>query len=266
MIFTYDGHRIYYSDEGKGEVLLFISGLAGSGLNWIYQRQHFSKRMRVICIDLPGHGRSEGRSIPFVEFPRVVERLLSHLRLRSCIACGLTMGARVAMGVAAQFPGRIVALIMVNAFLSLEPADKAARLNLYDELQHGEEGLKTWGLRLLAHMAIPEGSVIHRGFMRSLNTIDALHLRALLVESIELDQREEARRVGCPTLLVRGGQDDLVPLYCIQELHELIDQSTVEILQHCGHLPYLEAPDHFNDLIQKFVEVDALPLQKSRMG
>ena len=95
--------------------------------------------------------------------------------------------------------------------------------------------------------------------MRSLHTIDALHLRALLVESIELDQREEARRVGCPTLLVRGGQDDLVPLYCIQELHELIDQSTIEILQHCGHLPYLEAPDRFNDAIQKFVDVEALP-------
>ncbi|CAN7444260.1 alpha/beta fold hydrolase [Polaromonas sp. LjRoot131] len=72
MFFVYKGHQIHYSDHGEGYALLFIHGLGGSALNWTYQRQYFTRNNRVICIDLPGHGKSDGKSIPFVEFAKVL--------------------------------------------------------------------------------------------------------------------------------------------------------------------------------------------------
>ncbi|WP_431049066.1 alpha/beta fold hydrolase [Roseateles sp. L2-2] len=263
MFFQHDGHRIHFTDdgpgggagegEGEGDALLFLHGLGGNALNWTYQRQHFASRRRVICLDLPGHGKSEGKSIPFLDFGDVVEGLIDHLGIDRLAVCGLSKGARVGLQLAARSPDRVSAAIAVNAFLHLSPADEAARFALYDLLLRGDEGKAIWATRLLTQMAVPEDSRIHRGFMRSLETLDGAFIRALFQQIMDADQRPEVTGVRSPTLLLRGGKDGLVPAYCHDELQSLIPDCASVVLEDCGHLPYLESPERFNLALENFL-------------
>ena len=55
------GKRVHYQDTGGGseEALVLVHGWAADSRVWEAQLKSFSKRARVIAIDLPAHGKSE---------------------------------------------------------------------------------------------------------------------------------------------------------------------------------------------------------------
>lgn len=253
MYYTHEGNRYHFTDEGEGRTLVFLHGLGGNLHNWTYQRQHFSSSRRVICIDLPGHGKSEGKLIPFGDFARIVFEVLSHLGVSRFDVCGLAKGARVGIQLAADYPDHVDSLVIVNTCLSLCPSDKAERIELYDRLLLGHEGAVSWATQLLEQMAIPAGCRIHRGFMRSLEAMDGAHVRARFAEVLEYDQSDVSGRIKAATLLVRGAKDRLVRDRCHAELLALIPGAQEVVLDECGHLPYLEKPADFNAAVESFL-------------
>src|SRR6195952_491656 len=52
------GDRVAYRDEGSGEVLLLIHGMAGSSDAWRELIPRLAKNYRVVAPDLLGHGQS----------------------------------------------------------------------------------------------------------------------------------------------------------------------------------------------------------------
>jgi sigma-B regulation protein RsbQ len=166
--------------------------------------------------------------------------------------CGLSKGARVALGVANHAPSLVGKLIVVNAFVNLTLSDKVARIALYDLLGR-DDGGRMWAESLLREMGITNESAIARGLIRSLTQIDPHHIRSLFGELIEYDQRGELSSIQCPTLIVRGSHDNFVPEYCALELHRLIAGSELVCLNGCGHLPYLEDPALFNRIVEQFI-------------
>lgn len=253
MNYTHNGQSYHFTDEGAGETLVFLHGLGGNLLNWTYQRQHFARTHRVICIDLPGHGKSQGKDVPFADFSDVVNAILGYVGVDRYTVCGLAKGARVALRLAATTPSRVQRLVVVNTCLRLCPGERAKRLELYDELLMGPSGVHSWATQLLGLMSIPDESRIHRGFMRALESTDPVWLRERFLEILDLDQDEDASLVRCPTLLIRGGKDHLVRARCHEELHALIPEARTLSLPECGHLPYLEAPETFNAALDDFL-------------
>jgi pimeloyl-ACP methyl ester carboxylesterase len=89
MEFRHDGVTIHYATAGTGSPILFLHGLGGRLENWSQQMATFSRTHQAIAIDLPGHGRSEGREIDFLDYWQSIEGLLDHLGLESATLCGL---------------------------------------------------------------------------------------------------------------------------------------------------------------------------------
>ncbi|UPG85594.1 alpha/beta hydrolase [Luteibacter aegosomatis] len=253
MYFRYKEHQIHFTDDGQGDALVFLHGLGGNARNWTYQRQYFVSHRRVVCLDLPGHGKSESKNIEFSAFVDVVIALIDHLGIDKVAICGLSKGARIGLGVAARARDRVSALIVVNTCLCLSPSDQAARTMLYDELLLGRVGMQSWARQLLAQMAIDQGTTIHKGFLRSLDSLDGPYIRALFQQIQDYDQRSEVATITSPTLLIHGENDQIVPSYCHGELQQLIPYAVHQVFKQCGHLPYLEAPERFNEAVQSFL-------------
>lgn len=252
MFFRHDDTAIHYVTAGSGAPLLFLHGLGGRVENWVHQMAAFSETHRVIAIDLPGHGRSEGRDIGFRDYWRFIEALLDHLGLADATLCGLSKGSRAGLMLAARRPERVARMIVVNAFAHLSPEDAARRRALYDLLLLGDGGAR-WAEGLLDAMGVRDHPAIVAGFRRSLQGIDPAHIRARFGEMIDYDQRPELRDIRCPTLIVRGDRDDFVPAYCAEDIHAAIPGSEVRILPGAGHLPYLEQPAAFNAILADFL-------------
>jgi sigma-B regulation protein RsbQ len=215
--FRHDGRTLRYTLEGAGQALLFVHGLGGRAENWLLQRAVFAPVRRVIAIDLPGHGRSEGRDVSFDRYWEAIYALCDHLHIERIAICGLSLGARAALMLAARHPELVERIVVVNAFVHLKPADQQERLDLYDLLLKPDED-RAWAVQLLHAMGVARYSAIVQGFLQSLNSIDPQHIRARFREVVAFDQRAELADVRCPVLLVRGERDAFVPDYCAAEL------------------------------------------------
>ena len=61
-------------------------------------------------------------------------------------------------------------------------------------------------------------------------------------------------RIACPTLVVQGTEDFLVPLGDAWEYEKRIPNATTLILEDTGHVPMLERPRTFNDALMEFLD------------
>ncbi len=252
MIYDHDTGPIHYVTAGEGPPLVFLHGLGGQLENWTHQIAGFAKTHRVIAPDLPGHGRSGGEEIGFLDHWRSLEALLDHLGLARVVLCGLSKGARVALMLATRRPERVAGIIAVNAWVHLDDDDRALRCALYDLLQT-PDGVRAWAEKLLEMMGVASIPAISRGFHRSIDRIDGARLRSRFYEMANYDQRGELQQVASPILVLRGAQDAFVPAYCADDLCRLLPHARTATLAHCGHLPYLEDPAGFRAAIEPFL-------------
>jgi pimeloyl-ACP methyl ester carboxylesterase len=108
----YEGHRIEYDSFGEGErVLVLVHGLLMNRRMFEPLAMELAERgNRVICVDLLGHGRSDRpedlRLYSMPLFARQVAALLDHLGQRSAVVGGTSLGANVALELAARNPDR----------------------------------------------------------------------------------------------------------------------------------------------------------------
>jgi pimeloyl-ACP methyl ester carboxylesterase len=70
---------------------------------------------------------------------------------------------------------------------------------------------------------------------------------------LSYDFRDRLTDVSCPTLLVWGTDDNLVPVADADEFERLIQNSRKIILEDTGHVPMIERPQTFNDILIEFL-------------
>jgi pimeloyl-ACP methyl ester carboxylesterase len=203
-------------------------------------------------LDLPGHGNSEGDTLSFRDYWKVVAALLEHLGINSCAVCGLSKGVRVAVDLALHRPEYVNAIIMVNSFMYLRSADREERIAIYRLLDRDDEG-KHWANVLLREMGVLRIPNIARGFNSSLKTLNRKLVQRLFFELAAVDQREELHDLNCPVIIVSGAKDHFVPAYYAQEIKDNVRHAEIKVLEDCGHLPYLEQPDKFNAIVEHFL-------------
>lgn len=79
-----NGLEMFYIENGRGEPLVLIHGLGGDHKEWIMQVPVFSRKFRVIALDLRGHGEFQkvGEDYSLLMFAKDVAGLLDKLKNR----------------------------------------------------------------------------------------------------------------------------------------------------------------------------------------
>jgi pimeloyl-ACP methyl ester carboxylesterase len=266
-----EGRWLNFIDIGSGPALLFVHGLAGSWQNWLENISSFAVDHRVIAVDLPGFGESEmpARPISISGYARTLDALCDALDVDTVSVAGNSMGGFVAAEMAIRSPARVEALCLVAAAgLSVE----GARADRTKGVRHRIENLmffyvawlatkfpalalrprvRRWMLGLVvAHPEDLPGPLIAEqvrgiakpGFDTALEALARYPIRDRLGE------------IACPTLIVWGDQDRLVPLSDAAEFEWLISDSRKLTYGDTGHAPMIEQPDRFNPDLRAFLE------------
>lgn len=63
------------------------------------------------------------------------------------------------------------------------------------------------------------------------------------------DSTSDLKKIQCPTLIITGREDIICPLELHEEMAEAIPNSTLNIIEKCGHLSTLEQPQLVNNVI-----------------
>jgi pimeloyl-ACP methyl ester carboxylesterase len=259
---------------GDGPPLLLIHGLGGVWQNWLLTIPGFMGSHRVIAPDLPGFGESEmpvGR-ISIQSYARVIDELSSVLGLESPVVVGNSMGGFIGAELALAFPTRVQKLVLVSAAglsvenLAKEPLMTVGRLMSVTATRAGAQAgilirrprLRRLFLQLVVRypekLSLPLASELVRGgsspgFVGGLDAVLTYKIRERLSE------------IEVPTLIVWGRNDILVPVSDAATFRELIgDNARAVIFEDTGHLPMLERPSRFNELLRDFIAGGQTPL------
>jgi pimeloyl-ACP methyl ester carboxylesterase len=68
-------------------------------------------------------------------------------------------------------------------------------------------------------------------------------------------QFEDAKlaSIHAPTLVLWGRQDELIPIASGEKLHDGIAGAKVVVFERCGHVPQIEKPAEFNQVLLEFL-------------
>ncbi|MFO6425319.1 2-succinyl-6-hydroxy-2,4-cyclohexadiene-1-carboxylate synthase [Motilimonas sp. KMU-193] len=123
-----------YHLSGKGIPWVFIHGLLGSGDDWQHVIAHLPAGHNWLCLDLPGHGGSRDVKVSqqagFAETAALIAACLNQLNIHLCHLVGYSLGGRIAMYFASQYPQYINTLVLESAHPGLtHSAEQTARLS-----------------------------------------------------------------------------------------------------------------------------------------
>lgn len=263
---TVDGVPANVIEIGAGPPLLFVHGLSGCWQNWLENVPHFAATHRVIAVDLPGFGASpmprEPISIP--GYARFLEGVCDALSIDAAAVVGNSMGGYVAAELAIASPQRVERLMLVSA------AGIAAEHLRRDRIMTGARVVAAIGTRAAARHAWfarrPGLRRIALSFVvRHPERLSAPLAHELMqgsgkpgflpaMEAI-LEHRisERLPQVACPTFVVWGEDDRVIPVRDAQRFGELIPDARVVVLPDTGHVAMLERPARFNALLEAFL-------------
>jgi pimeloyl-ACP methyl ester carboxylesterase len=263
-----DRRRVTYVDlgAGAGPPVVFIHGLAGCWQNWIENLPRIARARRVVALDLPGFGQSEmpRDRITITNYARTVETLCERLRLGPVVIVGNSMGGLVAADLAARVPRRVARLMLVSAaglthqHLLRRPVlvvTRIAMLAANTTVTQHELLLSRARIRhlllstIMRHPSRIELDVLLQQAPRS----GLGGFMAAIDELIGYDIRERLPEIDCPTLVVQGRNDMLVPVGDAAEYVRMIPDARKAIWDETGHAPMLERPQRFNAELLAFL-------------
>lgn len=244
--YAYTGGKAFAS---TGPCVVFVHGALNDHSVWtLLARWYAHHGARVLAVDLPGHGRSDGPPLPSVEaLADWVLALLDAAGVEAAHLVGHSMGSLVALEAAARAPARASGLVMVgtaypmkvsDALLATARDDPARAIAMVNAFSHA-------GLASKPSYPGP-GSWLRGGSSALMHRIQSdadgnLFEHDFRVCDAYAGGTEAAKRVTCGVHLVLGTRDAMTPPKAARELAGMLDAAVTHVAS--GHALMQEAPD-----------------------
>lgn len=261
---------LWVAEAGPAEAppVLLIHGLYDRWETWQPVVPALAERFRVIAFDLRGHGRSSqpAGSYALRDYADDAVRLLARLRLTEpVVAIGFSLGALVAVVLAAEQPELVRALVLEDP--PLAPPNEGTRLWLEALLVAKRAGIEA--AYELARELDPDGSPEEwqRSALWLCSTADGPIL-ALLDEGRQPEPLELLARITQPTLIV---QADLAAGGVLDD--ETAERALAQLQQGfrvrfpgCGHAIHRDCPEAFVAVVLDFLNRLERPVAGENLG
>lgn len=270
-------HRMAYWEWGARDnprVLVCVHGLSRQGRDFDHLAQRLSAHYRVICPDVVGRGHSDWLANPALyQIPTYVADMVSlvaRLDVEQVDWVGTSMGGLIGLGLA-SLPNSPVRRLVLNDVGPVIELEALKRIGSYlgqpvrfDSVEQGAaylRGISTgfgphsdadW-LALSRPMFKPDGEgrfklhydpAISAGFP-ALTPEVATASSAMLWQSYD--------RIVCPTLLLRGGDSDLLSMATAQAMTQRGPRAQLSEFAGVGHAPTLVDPEQI-EVVARFLE------------
>jgi len=249
--------NIFFTDEGKGRAIVLLHGFTESAKIWKGFSEKLSEKYRVVCIDLPGHGRSDtidGCHEMDLQAD-VIYMALKKLKIRKCLMIGHSMGGYVTLAFAARYQDMLKGIGIFHSHCFADsPEEQENRNRTIKVVNEDKLGFISQFIPQLFPLEVQDkftGEIKKLVKQASRMTKEGV-IAALEGMKVRPDRVELLMTTDLPVLFILGMKDPKAPISKLWEMITMPSHSEALILRNCGHMGYIEAPEETLKTIKGF--------------
>lgn len=248
-------HQVNYTEIGQGNPLILLHGFPMSSEIWESDFiDILSDEFTVICIDLPGFGKS-----PLLSEQFTINSIATHLidwiklkDLRKSVLIGHSLGGYIALAMVARSAEKFAGFGLLHSTALPDSAEKKQSRDKTIEFieKNGTQAFTTNFIPQLfadkKHPGIEKVKKIggHASAASVIGYTQAMRDRP--------DRRDVIRSFNNPVLFITGRQDAGIPVDSVQEQAALAKSATLHVLDSQAHMAMLETPVKTSGFIKEF--------------
>lgn len=259
---TSDGVRLHYLHSGRGPTLVFVPGWTMPAQIWMPQIRHFSRTFHVVALDPRAQGESTVAATGYESERRAqdIKELLDVLQLNRVVLIAWSLGVLESLTYVRLYgTGRLNALVLVDNSVGEEPPPSSDPTFL-ERLQRDRRATTEQFVRgMYRH---PQDEEYYQRITRSALKMPTDAAVALLRSPYPRALwRKILYSVDKPVFYVVTGRFEEQAL----NLKRNRPEAQVAVFDHAGHALFVDEPERFNRLLERFVD-DALASQTPSTG
>ncbi|MBI5082311.1 MAG: alpha/beta hydrolase [Chloroflexi bacterium] len=239
--------NIFFTDSKANTIpIILIHGAGGSHLHWPPQLRH-AKDLRVIAVDLPGHGKTGGAGCESLEeYAKAIIELMNELKIEKAIIGGHSMGGGIAQLLALDYAERVAGLVLVGTSAKLRVAQQILD-GVKNNFAATVEMIVEWSF---ASSTPPQVKQLARQRMTETDP-DVLWNDFNACNNFDVVAR--VNQIKTPTLIMVGSADKMTPEKFSRSLAEQIAGSQLKVFPDAGHMLTLERMEEVTGEIRSWM-------------
>lgn len=257
------GIKTFFITSGDGKPVILLHGSAtgvSASHNWAKSMGAFAAAgFSVYAPEVVGYGRTDkpawANNIE-AKVKNIVD-FMDALCLEEAYFVGNSMGGRLSLGIAADWPKRVKKMVLLgSAGLSLEQAPDAVK-SVHERVMSPPSREK---MRRLFEFLCYDASIITEEMIDERYELSLLPGAQEALESfmkgmigqngaVDLwDMESRVPSIKTPALVISGKYDKIVPTSLMERMVGLLPNARLEVIDKAGHWAQVEQPDRFHEL------------------
>lgn len=249
--------NVHLIKAGKGPAIVLLHGFLESSGIWRNFARRLSRTFTVIVIDLPGHGSSEcsGDAQTMDEMAEAVHHVLKSLGITRCIMAGHSMGGYVTLAFAEKYPKLLRGFVLFHSHASADSPETMA--NRERTIALVERDHHTFIKNFIPDLFDQRNVRKFTSEIATLKEIAGKTPKDGIISSIRgmkirPDRQHVLLNSPVPVLFIIGKNDPRIPVSAILPQTLLPAHSEVLLLDHVGHMGFIEASSQTFEALKGF--------------
>lgn len=232
-----NGRKFFYSDSGKGPVIVFIHGWLDSHTTFTSISKLLSSRYRCILIDLPGFGQSDSiEKVTLNKISTTLEKALDKIGINKYYLVGHSLGGAVTLVYADKYKDEVKKIVLISPFVTFKQFSKSVFYLIRNFIPVLINKILNWK-------------------KPNIYAVNAFRIMYLLSST---DLYKYLRKVRKDILLVYGTKDSLLSIRPLQPLLGIMNNIHLAIFEDVRHYIFTYNSEELAQKIDLFFSNDAV--------
>lgn len=252
--------RIFYTVKGEGRAVIFLHGFLETSKIWDEMAKELSKNYKVICIDLPGHGKSDcyGYIHTMELMAQSVKKVADELKLRKFVLIGHSMGGYVSLSFAELYPDNVRGLVLFHSTALPDNEDK--KIERDRAITAVKKSSRSFVKGAIERLFNPNNADVYKKEILHIAKEASKMSKQAIIDCLEgmkirLNREMILQYSNYPVLFILGKHDQLISFEKVMEQTSLPKKSYKVILTESGHMGFIEEFEKSLKSIQQFLKI-----------